>query len=435
MKPSYIEALESRITPSTLGPIDIFVDASTVVVTLAAGVLKIAPAVGITAVEVSIEQLSDGSILIADNVGDSDLETTANFHGTVKGINVALGATGDDKVTVDLDPAYNLSGNVSISTGLGDDLIDVHSGSIRGNLTIAAKGAADVTLGGAASDLFVRGIVSSTTAGGNFILGDTAKTGTLNVNGASDTVLGGTVAGTATLTAKVGNSSYFVGSASGATIGGSLKITGVVGNEDVFIGNAQVRGALTIGLGAGNNQVELTTAATIRGIAGITATLGNDTVLFSGAGPDIHGRTTVSLGEGTNVFDAGSGILSAGLAYTGGSGVDTVTLGAGLTMFGDVAITAGNGANTVKIATFSSLTKFTFTGGLNVDTITLASVGAGFVNGSLSMGDGADLITVLGTGDFFNTFKSDGGLASDTITIDAAILADGWLRTNIEVTI
>src|SRR5262245_51838083 len=119
MHHSRIETLETRIAPAALVPVDVFVDASTVKVTLSAGLLKVIPLTpAATDLDVSIEQLPDGSFLISDSTGDADLEDTADLHGIVKSLNATL-SNGDDHLAISLDSAAVLAGGISIGTGLG----------------------------------------------------------------------------------------------------------------------------------------------------------------------------------------------------------------------------------------------------------------------------------------------------------------------------
>lgn len=433
---SSIESLETRIAPAGLGITDVFVDASDITVSLSNGLLKVVPKPGHTDVDVSIELLPDGSLLVSDATGDDDLEDTADFHGLVRSIQATLSA-GNDHLSVLLDPGYTVAGNIAVNTGLGDDQVDIHGGEIRGNVSIVGKGANDVVVGGDDA-VSIRGLLSDSSVGGTFHFGETAKAGSVTAIGASDFIAEGLIIGNATLTAKTGDTSFQIGGVSGspaAAIGCNLNVTGVAGADDVFVGDALVRGALSLNLGAGDNLTTIGTDANILGLAKISGTTGNDTVVLGvvgQAGPGIHGRLSLNLGDGTNEFTAHSGLISGGLSFSGGTGVDTVGLGGDLTLFSDAKIAARDGANVIHIGSFSSLWKLNLTTGVDTDTVTLAATGAGYLNGTVALGGGTDALTIVGTGDFFSTFKADGGIGADTITVNPAVLDNGFLVKNFE---
>lgn len=122
----WMDAIRMHIAPTTVGPVDVIVDASTVVVRFEGGVLHIAPTAGVICMEVYIEQLSDGSILISDNVGHPRSDNAPEFRGCVIGIDIVLGPTGDDKLHLDLVPNGALARNVTFATCFGDDVTDAY---------------------------------------------------------------------------------------------------------------------------------------------------------------------------------------------------------------------------------------------------------------------------------------------------------------------
>ncbi|MEK0448214.1 MAG: hypothetical protein RL088_482 [Verrucomicrobiota bacterium] len=428
-----IEALENRIAPAVLGVASIFVDASDLTVSLSAGTLKIAPkTAGVTSLDVTVELLPDGSLLISDSIGDSDLEDIANLTGNVRNIQATLTA-GDDRVKFLLDSDYTVAGNISVTTGAGTDEVELIDGAIRGNLTILGKGDNNVQISGGT----VRGLLSNTSVGGTFKLAHGASVGALTASGATDFIVEGLVKGNATLSAKTGNASFQVGGVANpaAAIGGNLTINAMDGADDIYLGNVLVRGAFAANLGGGDNDTFISADTSILGVARITGRTGIDNVTLGtvgSVGPGIYGRLSLTLGDGANSFLGHSGLISGGLTYTGGAGVDTVDLGAGLTLFGDANIAVKNGANVVSVGSFSSLWKFTLAGGIDNDTVTLATVGAGYVNGSVNLGAGNDALTLSGVGDFFSTFKVDGGTGADTSTVSQTVLDNGLVQTGIE---
>lgn len=435
MHHSHIEALETRIAPAGLGITDIFVDATSLAVSLSNGLLKIAPKAGATNLEVIVELLPDGTFLISDGLGDDDLEETPSFHGFVRSLNIGL-SNGDDALSVSLDAGYTLAGGISISTGLGDDTVEISEGTIRGNVSVAGKGANEVAIGG--GPVNVKGVLTSNSVGGVFTLLEDAKVGVLNASGATDFVLGGFVVGNANVSAKVVDTSFQIGgvtSGPAAIVGGNLTISGAAGGDDAFVGHALVRGVLTINLGAGNNVSTLSSDAVLMGVARINGTIGDDEVVIGSvgsAGPTIHGRLQLSLGAGNNSAAVRSGFVSGGFNYTGTTGVDTVLLGADLTLFADAKITAGEGSNVIAVESFSSLWRFNLSTGGGTDTVTLTADGAGYVTGSVALGNGADTLTILGTEDFSTAFRVDGGLAIDTIIVSPLLVDNGLVRASFE---
>jgi hypothetical protein len=220
-----------------------------------------------------------------------------------------------------------------------------------------------------------------------------------------------------------------------AAIGGNLNIIAADGADDLYLGNVLVRGLMSASLGGGDNDTVISADASILGLARITGRAGIDSVTLGTvgtSGPGIYGRLSISLGDGANSLIGHSGLISGGLSYTGGLGADVVDLGAGLTLFADANISVKNGANVVNVASFSSLWKFTLTGGIDNDTVTLATVGAGYVNGSVNLGAGTDALTINGTGDFFSTFKVDGSIGTDTITVSQTVLDNGLTHIGVE---
>ena len=124
-----LEANGTQLAPMTAGPVDIVVDASTVVVLLEDGVLRIAPAAGVICMEIFVEQLSDGSILILDNFGHSRIESTPEYHGFLNRIDIVLGPTGNDSVNLDLVQDSAISKNVTFTSCFGDDVTGSYMGS------------------------------------------------------------------------------------------------------------------------------------------------------------------------------------------------------------------------------------------------------------------------------------------------------------------
>ena len=426
---SSIEALESRIAPA-----GVFVDATTLSTSLIGGVLKVGPKLANTAVEISVEQLSNGDFLITDLAGDNDLEVTADFTGTVASISITTG-TGDDTIHVVLGGDTALRGGVTIATGTGDDIVGFNGGTLRGALSVTAKGPAEITVDSSVEATSIKGAVKIAQVGGSFVLGTGSEAGSVTAAGARDFEFHGSTRGPVTLSNALAAASYAV--SGGATVGGNLTIAGGIGGDLVDIADSFVRGFLAVNLGAGNNVLTVGAGASVHGIAKISALAGDDTVTIgsaAGSGPVFASNVSVSLGEAIagNAFSALSGIYSAGLSYKGGSGVDTVNIGATPVIWGALKITGGNGANNVTVGGFGQLVSFSYAGGTGVDTVTLTGAGSGFLTGAATLGAGADSLTILGTSpDFFLAFTVDGGLDADVVAVDPALTSAGLKLVNI----
>ena len=424
---SSIEALESRIAPA-----GVFVDATTLSTSLIGGVLKVGPKLANAAVEISVEQLSNGDFLVSDLAGDNDLETTADLTGSVASISITTG-TGDDTIHVVLGGDTALRGGVTIATGTGDDIVGFNGGTLRGALSITAKGTADITVDSSMEATSIKGAVKIAQVGGSFVVGAGSEAGSVTAAGATDFGFHGSARGPLTFSNGLAAASYAVGGA----VGGNLTISGGVGGDLVDLADVFVRGFLAVNLGAGNNALTVGAGASVHGIAKITALAGDDSVTIGsalGSGPVFASNLSVALGEAVsgNAFSVLGGIYSAGLSYKGGTGADTVSIGATPVIWGALKITGGNGANNVTVGGFGQLVSFSYAGGTGVDTVTLTGAGSGFLTGAATLGAGADSLTILGTSpDFFLAFTVDGGLDADVVAVDPALTSAGLKLVNI----
>lgn len=145
---------------------------------------------------------------------------------------------------------------------------------------------------------------------------------------------------------------------------------------------------------------------------------------------------------------------SASTSYTGGEGVDVVTMAQ---TTGDSTVVLGNGANTYTNNTLTNGTAVVV-GGAGVDTITVVVTdsGANTANVVIQSGEGADVVSLdmaganeqatveLGAGDDKLTLQTatsagdnlavDGGEGTDTIDLNGLDLTDGSITlSNVEV--
>lgn len=410
---SALEALESRIAPAA-----IFVDASSLKVTFSsAGTLKVAPLVANDSVEFSVEQLPDGDFLISDSFGDADLEEVADFTGNVRAINLALGS-GNDSATLALLSETPLRANVTATLGLGEDTFTFSEGVIRGNLSVSAKADASITIGSFDTEADVLGKVSLTQVGGTAVLDD-IYVGAVTATGASSFEISGTVIGQVIVTAKTSASIALGTENATLQVGRDIIINGSVDTDDVILSNINVNGALRVALNTGDNTLLTGGNIFVGGVTSITAKGGDDSITLGSNFSTFvsNGRFTANLGEAVtgNSLNVEEGLFFAGLSFTGGNGNDAVNLG-NVGIFNDLVIAARGGDNTVTIESLTNAGKFSYTGGTGVDNLTINDLGFGFVVGSVNLGEGDDIITIDVTDEFL-TFSVNGNLGTDTVNL------------------
>lgn len=416
---SALEVLESRIAPAA-----VYIDSSTLSFSFAGGVLKITPALVNSSVDIRVEQLPDGDFLISDNIGDADLEETASFTGTISSINVTTG-TGDDTIDFVFGGPTGFRGSVAVSSSTGDDSISISDGLLRGPLTIAAKGAADITLGSLGGDLDVKGAVKVTQGGGNFLLTQETTVGSLSATGASDLELLGSVIGTATLTSTSTTPGTFaVGgdlAAPAAFIGGSLTVKGGTGDDALNLRHATIGGSVSVSLANGANEITADSGTDISGIVALITGTGDDFVHLSGL--TAHDALTVSVGAGTNTAILDGGTSVHGLAkIIGGAANDTV-VASNVSIYTGLTVSLSNGTNSFDSETASVSGPASITGGTGDDTLNIANF-AVHGNLTLSLGNGANSADLHNLA-AFGTLKVSGGTGTDHVSLTDSIVHGG----------
>lgn len=370
----------------------------------------------------SAPSLIKGALTVNGTAADDQVEfAKVVVNGA---LTVNLGA-GTNSITADIGAIVH--GTTRLLSGLGSTSITLGSlagsgPSFDGAVTIAGTSTADVKVlsghfhntlaisGGAADDSLT---IGSTTTAGPEISGRT----TVGLAGA-------TVANIASIL-----SGHFHG---------GLIVSGNTANDTVTLGSStsapSVHGATVLSVGAGTNTVNVVSGSYFGGLV-FAGGAGDDTLTIGSgsSSPSFFGRVTASLGAavGTNSFTATSGTFAAGLTFNGGLNNDAVSITSAAVLEGDLIVNLGAGTNAANIDTFSNLNRFVYLGGAGVDTVTLAGNGAGYLVGVVILGDGIDSLTVAPTaGSFFLSFSADGGLQSDTSSIPAGVLADGFVLTN-----
>lgn len=151
--------------------------------------------------------------------------------------------------------------------------------------------------------------------------------------------------------------------------GGTYKVTGTAGTTVVTTGTAPaVSSGVSIKVtmpGTANNVVTFNNLQA-KDVT-FTGSAGYDDVRFTG--DTISGKTTISLGNGSNVVNLYSGTYVGAVTITSGSSPDNIFLGrltGGTAHFGAVTIKTGANNDTVGLGVFgTSLTDFS--GAVNID--------------------------------------------------------------------
>ena len=119
-------------SPSILGestrlpyfPAEVLIDASSVSASRADGIIHVKPAPNVTALALHIEECSDGSILISDELGFDGYGNIPEFRQPFTAIHITLGVDGDDTITFDFPADSRRRGWIRIFTAFGDDITD-----------------------------------------------------------------------------------------------------------------------------------------------------------------------------------------------------------------------------------------------------------------------------------------------------------------------
>jgi hypothetical protein len=104
------------------GAAEVIVDAASVDVSIHRGVLVVIPARHVTCLSLSIEQCSDGSLLLSDELGYAGTGAIPELRGEIHEIHITLGIDGDDTLHLDLPSKGPLAKNIRIFTAFGDEV-------------------------------------------------------------------------------------------------------------------------------------------------------------------------------------------------------------------------------------------------------------------------------------------------------------------------
>jgi Ca2+-binding RTX toxin-like protein len=402
----------------------------------------------------------DGQRDVATIGGTSDADHASVT--TVGGAIVVSGLAASVKVS-DIDHSAGVTDQVTVSTGFGDDVIDLARGADPAQLAALTVDGGDgvdtaAVTGTTAGEAFVlaaNGDHATITQGG-VSLGQLVNVETLDLKtlGGGDSVLINSLEGTAVQTVNVD-----LTNAAGQPDGVFDRVTfeDLAADDGVFVTQGADGHSLTIGEGTtsinvvgldGQDQViihgnagdDTLIASGVRNVAQITLNGGdgNDLVIGGDGAENLFGDAgddTLQAGVGRNVIDGGAGddllINADGTIGVGGLGNDTIH---GAT--NDV-IQAGDGDDLISAGLSTQITA-----GAGEDTITAgirtgngASIDAGDGNdvflgqtGNLLFngGNGDDAIHWDMSGDISSNTLLDGGAGHDTLAITGPQDATSW---------
>lgn len=359
-------------------------------------------------------------------VGDEDVADGA----TVTGINqITLNADNAGDATTDATK-WAASTKVVIAGDLaGQTLTHADGAKITVNTnqttsltltgTSATTGTVDVTVGAGIGTLTALTLTGDKTAA--LKLSDTITISTLTTSGvgttnlaiAGDTTISSLQAGTkAVVVTGTGNLTSTV-----ASVAGSVDASAMAG---VLTYTQTTNEATVVKGGTGNNTV-IFAGTTNTSSYSDSGTAGNDTVTLK----NTTGAADVTFAGGTNSVTSAD-VTSGSLAVTGGTGVDTVTVGATGNMDGATLITQlGEGNDIVSIAGVEAgAGTYTLDFGNGTDTLKLAnnldlSASTVTLTGleNISLLGAAAAATVSASTVSGKTYTIGGTAGSDTLTI------------------
>ncbi|MFO0843691.1 MAG: hypothetical protein U0797_15055 [Gemmataceae bacterium] len=320
-------------------------------------------------------RLVAGNLFVSNQVGELTVSTTGTagqitvndfFNATdhkvtLSGVGSLISITGTNlanKINFVADVAGGklaFPGNLLINSGNGIDTVDL-TGRIGGNVTL---------LTGLGND-----IVTSTgdlSIGGGLTFSDGFGLNTVNLND-QDWIIGGnlTMSGVGTFNSGTGNMLKVGGAVTLAAtptvanplnvtfnagslvdIGKSLTITGSAVTDSVqVLSLLSVGGNMSVNLRGGLNTFFLTPTTGGTGINGSLFYIGNgdaDTV-FLGDFSDVAGNTSIEMGGGANVFvDNPLSLYAGNLTVNGGNDTNTFVISGAVS--GNLGVSLGNGDN------------------------------------------------------------------------------------------
>jgi hypothetical protein len=326
-------------------------------------------------------------------------------------IKVNAGAIGRGNITWNagegnntLDYRGSLDGGLRMTSGAGSDEV-----SITGNL----GGAVTLSLGAGTNEATIAGQLGSLL---NYTGGSGADTLTLLATAI--------VEGNLSFRPSTGTNALEVR----GTVNADVFYRASSGNDTATFTAASKVEEIFATLGDGVNAITL--AGEVVEDVVISGGTAGDTVTL-GPAVKIGRHLEMNLGNGPNVFTGSApaagtvGSIGGRLEITGGSNADDVSLG-GFTVAKKVEVKLGGGANTLTIPIINaggggeivgfSAKKLNYTGGKGVDTISLESNLATPGIGLFKLGGGDDVFTYVGSQPLFTALTIIGGKGIDTFT-------------------
>jgi hypothetical protein len=121
----YSPVSPAACSTGTHTPTEVLIDAATVSVSILDGILRVFPAPHITALNLNIEECSDGAILISDEFGYAGFGAVPELRGLFKRIHITVGVDGDDDLVFYIPSSSRLHGKIRIFSAFGDDITDI----------------------------------------------------------------------------------------------------------------------------------------------------------------------------------------------------------------------------------------------------------------------------------------------------------------------
>jgi hypothetical protein len=392
-------------------------------------VLMFPPTLGVLDIDVLLAG-SDNEVFLnlRDYTGRTDIVfNDANSSVTIQnGLSGPLSiVSGDGHDMLKVNAGATGRGSITWKAGDGDNILD-YRGSLEGGLRMTSgTGADEVSITGSLGGAVTLGLGSGAneaTIGGQLgsLLSYTGGSGpdTLTLLAAA------IVEGNVSYRPSTGTNALEVR----GTVNADVFYRASSGNDTATFAPASKVEEIFATLGDGVNAITL--AGEVTEDVVITGGNGADTITL-GPAVKIGRHLEAQLGHGANIFtgtapSAGTvGSIGGRLEITGGSNADDVSLG-GFTVAKKVEIKLGGGANTLTIPVINaggggeivgfSAKKLLYTGGKGVDTISIESSLATPGAGVFKLGGGDDVFTYVGGQPLFTALTIIGGQGTDTFT-------------------
>lgn len=304
-----------------------------------------------------------GTFSVTTGVGDD----TVNLAGTTITGKATLNVGNGNNTITDKDVTAAPTGlltahsDLSVTTGTGNDSLDLSGANITGKTTL--------TLGAGVNDVEA---TTQPTFTGAFALTAAGVAGAVNTinltsphfgntvtftTGASDDTLnmdGVQAVGNATINLGTGSNTFQVAGSAAASFGGNLGVTTTGSGENtVTVGSAaatsSVAGGLTIATGTGDDLIGF--LANVTGNLSVNAGTSPDEDDINGDGGTVTGTATIQAGSNSFIIIQNMTVLRSATITTG-AGVDNVYIGGSqfCSHDGTFTLTGGAGTDTVNIS-------------------------------------------------------------------------------------